>query len=115
MTIEIPPAEMPAHCNDDLAYAALDYIREHPEEWDQSKYICRTSCGTTACFAGRVALIARERGMHPYPVYGVSAGIIAQDMLGWTCEECFHVFHNYTSDFTVLETAVKEVLNGEVR
>jgi hypothetical protein len=34
---------------DDLAYATLDYIRDHPEEWDQGHY----RCGSTACFIGR--------------------------------------------------------------
>lgn len=33
---------------------AMAHIEAHPEEWDQSKWIC----GTKACLAGRIALMA---------------------------------------------------------
>ena len=35
-----------------LAYKALDYIRTHPKEWNQSVWHCET----THCFAGLVEL-----------------------------------------------------------
>lgn len=91
--------------NEDLTYATLDYIREHPKEWDQSSYVC----GSTACFAGRACLIAGVRD---------EKGDIwrepARKALGWTRSEAAHVFYLQTKDFAVLERAVKEVLNGEV-
>lgn len=37
-----------------LAYQALDYIKAHPEEWDQSVW----ECGTVACFAGWVVRLS---------------------------------------------------------
>lgn len=114
--------------NDDLAYATLDHIREHPEEWNQRDYFC----GTTACFAGRAALIAlgdwdsvMETALDGYSegeiVEGPDAMIhfrysaaLARDLLGWTSAEAATVFGLLTEDFTVLETAVKRVLNGEL-
>src|SRR6266704_2128594 len=41
---------------EELAFLTLDYIREHPEEWDQESYF--GGCDTTACFAGRAILLA---------------------------------------------------------
>lgn len=32
---------------------ALEYIKAHPDEWDQSTWFC----GTTACLAGHIALL----------------------------------------------------------
>ena len=103
--------------NVDLAYQTLDYIRDHPEEWDQRRYIC----GTTACFAGRAALISLGlRTEHQYHVEQSlnpeiwSIRECAMRALGWTPREASHVFYNRTRNFAVLERAVKEVLNGEV-
>jgi hypothetical protein len=36
-----------------LLKQTLAYIESHPEEWDQATW----HCGTTACFAGRAALL----------------------------------------------------------
>jgi len=115
---------------DDLAYATLDYIREHPEEWDQGLYMC----GSTACFAGRAVLLAygenwEAQAAREFPeaarvtnsffyspsVDGeVSPGMTARKLLGWNANQADAVFRCYTSDFSVLETQVKRVLNGEV-
>jgi hypothetical protein len=104
--------------NTELAYKTLDYIREHPEEWSQDSFFC----GTTACFAGRAIMIALEKGNEAdvrawmTDKYGSSRDSqwLARQLLGWTYEEAHHVFYRFTSDFTELERAVKEVLNGEV-
>ena len=37
-----------------LAYKVLDYIKAHPEEWDQRNW----HCGTTHCFGGFVEMFA---------------------------------------------------------
>jgi hypothetical protein len=37
--------------------AALKYIDEHPEQWNQASWGDRWSCGTTFCVAGVVALL----------------------------------------------------------
>ena len=42
--------------NIELLDAALAYIDEHPEEWDQSTW----DCGTTACIAGHMARLSGE-------------------------------------------------------
>jgi len=90
--------------NDDLAYSTLDYIREHPEEWDQRDYFC----GSTACFAGRAILLAGGQAVHG------RSFITARDLLGWTYDEAHYIFNSFTRDFDVLELAVKRVLNGEI-
>lgn len=103
--------------NTELAYKTLDYIREHPQDWNQLNYFC----GTTACFAGRAILIALgfstelEFRQWQQDNWDCTTTIVAQRLLGWTPREAHHVFASYTRDFTVLETAVKEVLNGEVQ
>ena len=43
-----------SNVNLELLDLALNYIDEHPEEWDQSTW----DCGTTACIAGHMARIA---------------------------------------------------------
>jgi hypothetical protein len=38
--------------------AVMDYIRNHPEEHNQSSWAERGSCGTTLCFAGTTVALA---------------------------------------------------------
>lgn len=101
-----------AERNDDLAYQVLDYIREHPKEWNQRAYFC----GTTACFAGWALTIdawnsdEKLLDLFLYPNLGVTAAKV----LGWTWYEAAHVFGNMTEDFDYLEQLVKSVVNGEV-
>ena len=116
---------------DDLAYAVLDCIRENPEGWSQDHYYLRANCGTTACFAGHAIILAlglsalREKNAYgrPGPEWDILSdgrllgppGHLARELLGWSQTQAAHVFLNFTGDFTELETAVKEVLNGEIR
>jgi hypothetical protein len=37
-----------------LAYAVLDHIDAHPEQWNQAKW----DCGTAACFAGHAVRLS---------------------------------------------------------
>ena len=100
--------------NVELAYKTLDYIRAHPEEWSQQIYMC----GSMACFAGRASLIAldmRHADQFRCRTAHASVPAFAREALGWTREEGDHVFGLFTKDFSVLERAVKEVLNGDVR
>jgi hypothetical protein len=48
----------PGSVNVDLLQRTLDYIEEHPEEWDQYLWGHKTPCGTTFCFAGHAALLS---------------------------------------------------------
>jgi hypothetical protein len=98
---------------EDLAYQTLDYIREHPKEWDQGLYWC----GTSACFAGRAIILDAEnhredsqyiRGRCSDP------GPYAAALLGWNWDDAKTVFGNMTHDFSELERLVKNVLNGTV-
>jgi hypothetical protein len=47
--------------NAGLAYAALDHIDAHPEQWEQDVWIDKADCGTIACFAGWVCLLSGEK------------------------------------------------------
>jgi hypothetical protein len=105
---------MTTPANDDLAYRALDYIREHPAEWNQAKFWC----GSTACFAGRVIdLDIRDRGMTGLqPVYSInSPAVEAAKLLGWDLYDADTVFFYMGSDFSELERRVKNVIAGDVQ
>lgn len=54
MTVRVPNAA--------LAYAVLDHIDAHPEEWNQAVWFRRpqVGCGTTACFAGWTSLLSGD-------------------------------------------------------
>ncbi|GGM55882.1 hypothetical protein GCM10012275_28780 [Longimycelium tulufanense] len=47
MTINVP-----------LLRKALKHVTARPEEWDQSTWAFRTSCGTVYCLAGHIATMA---------------------------------------------------------
>lgn len=51
--------------NAELAYAVLDHIDAHPEQWNQGVWvrIRVRGCGTAACFAGWASLLS---GDEPY-------------------------------------------------
>lgn len=105
--------------NEDLAYQVLDYIREHPAEWNQDTYVC----GTTACFAGHAILLdavnrelsAKVTRLTFMQASGWVCAETARELLGWNYTQSDHVFRCYTRDFGELERRVKDVLSGEVR
>jgi hypothetical protein len=117
---------------DDLAYATLDYIREHPEEWNQCSYYGKKTaeCGTTACFAGHAIILALGRRLTTEELKDIpveftsmeftcrnevsSTGVAARRLLGWSTSQARAVFYNYSADFARLEARVKQVLNGEI-
>lgn len=41
-----------------LAWAVLDHIDAHPEQWEQGRWIGKAECGTVACFAGWTVLLS---------------------------------------------------------
>lgn len=47
--------------NAELAYAVLDHIDAHPEQWQQSTWMHKTDCGTAACFAGWACFLSGEK------------------------------------------------------
>lgn len=72
-----------------LAYAALDQIKRDPEHWDQTKWIGESECGTTACFAGRVVIMAGIDLESPSAVPR-SIQDTALDLLGLSNDENIH-------------------------
>lgn len=78
----------------------LDYIIDHPDEWDQNTWTNTDPvCGTTYCFAGHAVVSAgykiMDRGAviyRPDGSIGVSVGTEAQEVLGltrWEADELF--------------------------
>jgi hypothetical protein len=42
--------------NNELIDKVLDYLEQHPKEWNQTSWM--TPCGTQACFAGHAMLLS---------------------------------------------------------
>lgn len=115
------------------AWAVLDYIRTHPEHHDQADFFALSlydprrelsdrmqdvftdaagtlnSCGTTACFAGWVALLGGHRlNMYGFNEHRRHAQSIATELLGIDDEQADLLFFQAQS-LDALETAIAEV------
>jgi hypothetical protein len=47
--------------NAELAYAVLDHIDAHPEQWRQGWWLTKLDCGTAACFAGWACILSGDK------------------------------------------------------
>jgi hypothetical protein len=88
-----------------LLWKVYDHIVAHPEEWNQSFYANRTSCGTTFCFAGHAVNMVHEVTWpeHAFPLInnGPPGRIIpnvAAEELGLTSSETTELFCCMTTD-----------------
>lgn len=75
--------------NAELAYAVLDHIDAHPDEWDQRRW----ACGSTACFAGWAVRLSGEEissanrvRIGPNPLDVANVGTRAAQLLGFRSE-----------------------------
>lgn len=85
---------------DDLAYATLAYIRDHPRDWDQAAIT-----GVRACFIGRAVMIS---GASRDPdTLGAGARL-----LGWTRADARTVYNTYTRDYATLERLVLAIIRA---
>lgn len=101
-----------------LLEETLTYIRDHPEEWDQTKWVC----GTAACFAGRAALLSghtvpQTHTTHVTDMVGwfrtdgdERVGEVAERELGITFDQAEDLF-NATNTMDDLEHVVKNIIN----
>jgi hypothetical protein len=93
--------------NVELLTRTIQYIKNHPEEWDQSTFICDTA----ACFAGRAALLsgwsARDIGRN-WDMFGTGA-----QMLGLTRTEVVTMFAPWNT-IPMLEWMVRDLVSGNV-
>lgn len=76
-----------------LLTATLEYIKAHPEEWDQKTW----RCGTTACFAGHAVKQAGARWVNQHEVItsdGRKEFIdeYASEILGLNRTESYYLF-----------------------
>lgn len=80
--------------NVDLAYAVLDHIDAHPEEWDQGVYIGKAECGTVACFAGRAILLSLSESALRFTASGrrLRLGLVDQECTGVVDEDGDNTF-----------------------
>jgi hypothetical protein len=60
--------------NTELLRKTLEHITAHPEEWDQTWWATRKSCGTAYCLAGHVAVATGHEIAFP-TVGGLSCSI----------------------------------------
>lgn len=98
-----------------LLEATMQYIIDHPEEHDQTWWVC----DTTACFAGHAAQLA---GWRPIIIAGYCSLVAkdcrdlrvceaAQNELGLTDEQAAALFSG-RNDVEDLQRMVKDLVNG---
>lgn len=102
--------------------AVLDYIRTHPEEYNQTVWADRGSCGTTLCFAGTAVVLSGykilwdETTTDAYLCQrGPEDGHIAEvaaDELELSDVQASNLFLNAVS-FDDVERTVKDIINEQ--
>ena len=107
---------------DALAVATLDYLREHPDHWNQKEFFDQD--GRT-CFAGRAVLIGLglpdeeafrvyQEEYHETHDADLATWEIAADLLGWDVEQANEgVFYLLTRDIRDLEAVVRGMMHGQ--
>ncbi len=72
-----------------LAYAVLDHIDAHPEQWNQNEWWCRTG----GCFAGWTCVLSGDEPVHDgctWQAGGRDVSERAAELLGFDDEEEMH-------------------------
>ena len=87
-----------------LAYKTLDYIKAHPEEWDQSMW----HCGTTHCFGGLVELFTTGNGDESH---WTSTWDVAEEALGTDLVESAQLFDDGNT-LADLEKIIKTIFGS---
>lgn len=89
--------------NAELAYKTLDYIKAHPEEWDQTMW----HCGTTHCFAGHIELSITGKSQPD----GLLTWDIAEEALGINIAESVQLFGE-SNTLADLEKIIKTIFGS---
>jgi hypothetical protein len=101
--------------NDELIDKVIDYIREHPEEWNQSVWGYQAACGTEACFALLMSGYTYNQGFRD-PEGRTVSGIpeIASELLGIPERQARLFFYGVTEYNGVegLEMVVARIRSG---
>ena len=85
-----------------LAYKTLDYIKAHPEEWDQSNW----HCGTTHCFGGLVEMFTTGEVNEWESTWDV-----AEEALGISIDESTDLFYE-NNTLADLEKIIKTIFGS---
>jgi hypothetical protein len=108
----------------------IDFIEEHPEEWNQKEWAKRTKgCGTACCVAGWAVVRAgykldwKHRNSNPYlgrtncaydnDGQSVAISTLAEKILGLTCHQATRLF-DPKNDLEQIKQITKEIANGEI-
>ncbi len=105
--------------NDELIDKVIDYIREHPEEWNQDVWGFKAPCGTEACFAGHALLLSGYTFEHGFrdpegcSIWGVPD--TARELLGVTDDQSRLLFYavNHYNGIEGLERVVAHIRAGQ--
>jgi hypothetical protein len=96
-----------------LLEATMTHIKDHPETHNQSVYMVKTSCGTTACYAGRAYMLGGGELIQTItPTNAMLVRNSAKAMLGIDEQEAIKLF-SPANTLLELELMVKDLCNGE--
>jgi hypothetical protein len=96
--------------NVELLQQTMQYIKDHPEQHDQSEY-WDYGCQTPSCFAGW-ALHFNGVTWKEYVKRNKSTHIWASEVLGLTDDEAYVLFHDGNTR-RMLELMTKDLVNGD--
>jgi hypothetical protein len=109
-----------------LLRKALEFAEAHPEEIELGSWAERSSCGTTACIAGTIAILAGHEIdwasavldddgllLADYVTDGRHIESVALDELGIDVGAAYQLF--YCGDLDEVWEVAEELTNGEIQ
>ncbi len=113
--------------NVELLRKVLEFITEHPDEWEQAEWLSRSTCGTAGCVAGWAVVMdgqeiewepdVLDNGLTGYRASGTKQGLriddAAREALGLTPFEASEMFMAY-NDLPYLWHLAREFTGGEI-
>jgi hypothetical protein len=117
---------MASQINVPLLRKALEFAETHPEEIELGSWAVRSSCGTTACIAGTIAILAGHkidwssatRHVHgllsaDYVTDGRHIESVAMTEIGIDDGSAYQLF--YCEDLDEVWEVAEELTNGEIQ
>jgi len=109
--------------NDELIDQVMGHLREHPQEWNQSRWV--SDCGTQMCFAGHAMLMSgytirfMEGFDDSWPVFIDPQGVevpsmkysaVANDLLGLSVSQGNAVYYGLFEEDLEMEVGLAETM-----